>query len=34
MILEGNIPDGATVSVSAGAQGLTIQGRAVDIAAE
>lgn len=34
MILEGTIPDGATVSVSAGAQGLTIQGRAVDIAAE
>jgi ATP-dependent Clp protease ATP-binding subunit ClpB len=33
-ILEGTIPDGATVSVSAGAQGLTIQGRAVDIAAE
>jgi ATP-dependent Clp protease ATP-binding subunit ClpB len=34
MILEGTIPDGSTVSVSAGAQGLTIQGRAVDIAAE
>lgn len=34
MILEGTIPDGATVSVSAGAQGLTIQGRAVDMAAE
>ena len=33
-ILEGTIPDGATVSVSAGAQGLTIQGRAVDVAAE
>jgi ATP-dependent Clp protease ATP-binding subunit ClpB len=33
-ILEGAIPDGATVSVSAGASGLTIQGRAVDMAAE
>ncbi|MEK9970647.1 MAG: ATP-dependent chaperone ClpB [Ferrovibrio sp.] len=34
MILEGQIPDGSTVSVSAGANGLTIQGRAVDMAAE
>ena len=33
-ILEGAIPDGATVNVSAGASGLTIQGRAVDMAAE
>lgn len=33
-ILEGAIPDGATVSVSANATGLLIQGRAVDMAAE
>jgi ATP-dependent Clp protease ATP-binding subunit ClpB len=33
-ILEGTIPDGATVSVSAGDKGLLIQGRAVDMAAE
>jgi ATP-dependent Clp protease ATP-binding subunit ClpB len=33
-ILEGQIPDGATVNVSAGSGGLTIQGRAVDMAAE
>ena len=33
-ILEGTIPDGATVSVSANATGLLIQGRAVDMAAE
>ncbi|MFC3675004.1 ATP-dependent chaperone ClpB [Ferrovibrio xuzhouensis] len=34
LILEGEIPDGATVKVSAGTSGLTIQGRAVDVAAE
>jgi ATP-dependent Clp protease ATP-binding subunit ClpB len=34
LILEGEIADGATVTVSAGPQGLTIQGRAVDLAAE
>ncbi|MEK9971434.1 MAG: hypothetical protein VW600_20035, partial [Ferrovibrio sp.] len=33
-ILEGTIPDGSTVSVSANATGLLIQGRAVDMAAE
>lgn len=34
MILEGEINDGATVSVSAGPKGLTIQDRIVDVAAE
>jgi len=34
MILEGQIADGATVNVSAGPKGLTIQGRSVDMAAE
>ena len=34
MILEGTVADGETVTVGAGPKGLTIQGRAVDLAAE
>src|SRR5690606_4871569 len=34
LILEGEIADGATVNVSAGSNGLTIQGREVQAAAE